>query len=344
MENNRILIVEVNWLGDVLFSTPAIRALRKRYPNSYLSVLVHKRCKEVLLGNPNVTEIIVLDEEGMHKTLLGKLKLINQLRNKRFDTVYLFHRSFTRTLICFLSGIKNRIGYYTSQRRFLLTETILPLQETIHRAAHYYYLITKRMPSDTGELYCDFFVSERDSSYMESLLNRENIDFNKKLVVMHPAGNWLPKRWPKENFAKLADELINKFNVNVVFSGGQLEKHNVLDILNLMNNKAINLAGKTTLKQLGALFKRANLVISADSGPLHISIALKRPTVAIFGPTSSSITGPLTKENIALLQKEIGCAIPCYKVDCIDNRCMQQISVKDVIDCIEEKKWLERAK
>lgn len=344
VKNERILIVEVNWLGDVLFSTPAIRALRNRFPNSYIGVLVHKRCKEILEGNPNVDEVIILDENGNHKGLLGKLELIGQLKAQHFDTVYLFHRSFTRTLICFLSGIRNRIGYYTPKRRFLLTESISPPKQEIHRAAYFYYLIAKSMPTNIETLHCDFFITDSDIFYINDILDKQNLNQNQKLVVMHPVGNWPPKRWPKENFARLADELIEKFAVSVVFSGELKEQGVISDILGLMKNKAINLAGKTTLKQLGALFKRADLVISADSGPLHISVALDRPTVAIFGPTSPVITGPLALQNTSILQKEINCVIPCYVDNCLDNRCMKQISVEDVINSIEEKRWLTKVK
>jgi lipopolysaccharide heptosyltransferase II len=342
--NNKILIVEVNWLGDVLFSTPAIRVLKEIYPDSYIGVLVHKRCQEVLLGNPNINEIILLDEEGSHRGLLGKIRLIRELRTKRFGTAYLFHRSFTRALICLLSGIDSRIGYYTKKRRFLLTQNMAPPPQAVHRAAYYYYLVTGKMPDDISKLRCDFVISSKDQSYIEELLRKENIKSDKRLVVIHPAGNWLPKRWPKENFANLADALMDRFKVTVIFSGASQEKAVLTDILNLMKNKPINLCAKTNLKQLGALFKKADLIISADSGPLHIAVALKRPTVAIFGPTSTAITGPLYKENIAILQKEIDCVIPCYKQDCQDNRCMRLISVNDVLDCIEKNKWLAREK
>lgn len=340
--NKRILVVEVNWLGDVLFSTAAIRALKGKYPQSYIAVLVHKRCRDVLVGNPYVNEIIILDEKGRHGGFFGKLNLMHQLKAKKFDRVYLFHRSFTRTLICLLSGIKSRIGYYTSKRRFLLTENVALPKGEIHRAAYYYYLIMRNIPSDIRFLHSDFSVDDKDVSYINSLLENQNISSGDKIVVMHPVGNWLPKRWPKENFAKLADELINRFKVKVIFSGVLQEQRVVKDILNLMKNKAINLSGKTTIKQLGALFIKADLLISADSGPLHIAVALNRPVVALFGPTSQNITRPLTKSNVALLQEGIDCIIPCYKQDCRDNRCMKQISVEDVINSIEEKKWLKR--
>jgi len=342
IKNKRILIVEVNWLGDVLFSTAAIRALKGKYPQSYIGVLVHNRCRDVLVGNPYISEIIILDEEGKHRGLFGKLSLIHRLRTKRFDTVYLFHRSFTRTLICLLSGIRNRIGYHTSKRRFLLTESITPPEGIIHRAAYYYYLITRNIPEDIRFLRSDFSIADTDLSYINVTLRKEDIKGDKKVVVIHSVGNWLPKRWPRENFSKLADELIEKFKVVVIFSGSAQEKKNITAILKLMKNKALDMAGKTTLKQLGALFAKAELIISADSGPLHIAIALSKPVVALFGPTSKEITGPLNQEDTILLQKEIDCVIPCYRQDCLDNRCMKQISVEDVINSIEEKKWLKK--
>ena len=341
-KNKRILIVEVNWLGDVLFSTAAIRALKGKFPQSYIGVLVHKRCKDVLVGNPYINEVIILDERSRHRGLFGKLSLIHQLKAKRFDTVYLFHRSFTRTLICLLSGIRNRIGYYTTKRRFLLTESISPLKGAVHRATYYYYLVTRKIPSDVRFLRSDFSIADKDASYINNILLQEQVKGREKLVVMHPVGNWLPKRWPKENFAKLADELIDRFKVTVIFSGSPKERNIVGDILKLMKNKAINLTGKTSLKQLGALFTKADLVVSADSGPLHIATALNRPIVALFGPTSKDITGPLTHRDTVLLQKEVGCVIPCYKQNCSDNRCMKQISVQDVINSIEEKRWLRK--
>ena len=343
-KNKRILIVEVNWLGDVLFSTPAIRALKEIYPDSYIGALVHKRCKEVLLENPVINEIIVLDEEGRHRGFWGKVRLIRELRIKKFDTAYLFHRSFTRALICLLGGISNRIGYYVRKRRLLLTQNITVPLTGIHRAVYYYYLVSGKIPEDISKLKCDFVIGNKDELYVDELLRRENVKSDKRLVVIHPAGNWLPKRWPKENFAELADTLIDKFGVALAFSGHRQEQDVLTGILSLMKNKPINLCGKTTLKQLGALFKRADLVISADSGPLHIAVALQRPTVAIFGPTSVGITGPLQKEDVAILQKTAGCIIPCYEQGCKDNRCMKIIGVADVLDCIEKRKWLIREK
>ena len=107
----RILIVNVNWVGDVLFSTPFIRAVREANPDAYIACLLHPRCTQMLESNPRLNEIIIYDEEGIHKSLLGKWRLIKELKGKKFDAAFLLHRSFTKALITYLAGIKERIGY-----------------------------------------------------------------------------------------------------------------------------------------------------------------------------------------------------------------------------------------
>ena len=340
MKNKRILIVEVNWLGDVLFSTAAIRELRAMHPQSYIGCLVHKRCQEVLAGNPHINELIILDEDNIHRGLKGTLVLVRHLRARHFDTVYLFHRSFTRALICWLSAIPHRIGYATPKRRAFLTESITPPEGAIHRAAYYLYIVTRKMISDKEQLRCDFFINDSDTAFIRRLLEKENIHPHERIVVMHPAGNWPAKRWPKHYFAELADELMTRYHCAVIFTGTGKDCSLIGEIIVSMKQKAINLCGGTSLKQLGALFERSDLLISGDSGPLHVAVALARPAIALFGPTDQSITGPLATRNTAVLQKSVDCMIPCYMVDCVDNRCMAAIGVEDVLDCIEKNQWL----
>ena len=340
-QKQRILIVEVNWLGDVLFSTAAIRALRKKNQNAFIACLVHERCREVLDGNPYIDLIINLDEEGWNRGFFGKLKLINQLKKLNFDTAYLFHRSFTRTLICYLSGIKNLIGYYTKKRGFLLTDKVIACDGLQHRSSYFHYLVNRKARlNEKSDLVCDFFVSDLHLDLVKKLLIHSGVDLNRPSVTLHAAGNWSPKRWPKENFAKLADALFEKFGVNIVFSGAKKEKKLVKEIIDMMKNKALDLSGMINLKELGALFLKSTIVISADSGPLHIAVALKRPVVALYGPTSPEVTGPLANYDVVVVQKDVGCKIPCYKVDCPDNRCMKEITPQEILQSIEEKKWL----
>ena len=333
-KKTRILIVNVNWLGDVLFSTALIREVKKNYPESFLACMIPGRCQGILKGNPYLDEIIIFDEKDTHKGWRKTLRFIRELRARRFDTAILLHRSFTRTLICWLAGIKERIGYYTRKRAFLLTRKITVPQGRMHRR-DYYLNIIESAGLKINERGLDFFVSREDSDYVSGLLNKERVFTDDFLVALNPGGNWAPKRWPKEYFALLADRLIKDLNAKVVISGAKQDRGLAEDIASRMKARPIIAAGELNLKQLAALFKRADLVISGDSAPLHIAAALGVPIIGLFGPTSPEITGPFSDDCI-ILRKDTGCQIPCYQVGCLDNRCMKAVSVEDVLAAVKK--------
>ncbi len=326
----RILIVNVNWVGDALFSTPFIRAVREAYPESYIACLLHPRCREMLASNPRLNEIIIYDEEGEHKNLVGKFRLIASLRRKRFDTAFLLHRSFTKALIVYLAGIKKRIGYPTKHRSLLLTDTVEEPTDQMHKVEYFLNLAISAgiAPSIRS---CEFFVKEPDRKIIKKLLREEGISDTDSIVVLCPGGNWDPKRWPKENFAKVADSLAERFGVKIVISGAKKDVPLAESISGMMKNKPVITCGKTTLGGLGALLEGSSLVVANDTGPMHIAVAMKAKVIALFGPTSSRITGPYGEGDYKVIFKNDTCEVPCYDFTCKDNRCMAAITVEDVL-------------
>lgn len=336
----RVLIVEVNWLGDVLFSTAAIRAIRKKHPGAYIAVLVVPRCKQVLLGNNYLDEVLTLDEEARHKGFLGALRLIRDLKARRFSVCYFFKSSLTRTLWAFWAGIPRRVGFGRGLKGLFLTERVALPRKPIHRADTFYYLVA-RTPIPEGERHYDFFVATEDQRFIEELFAKHGIDTKKKIVALHVGGNWEPKRWPKESFARLVDELTERYHAQVIITGSFLDHPLSQEIASLARNKPFIACGLTTLKQLGALFRNSDLVISADSGPLHIAMAVEARTIALFGPTSPELTGPLGKGEFSILRKkDLECIIPCYNLECRKNVCMSRIDVSDVLLEVEKRGWL----
>ena len=333
--NKKILVVNVNWLGDVLLSTAAIRAIKKANPDSHLACMVVERCVEILEDNPYLDEIIVFDEKKAQKGFIAKIRFIKELKKKEFDIVFLFHRSFTRTLIALLAGIPERIGYYTPKRSFLLTKKIKPINKDVHRLDHYLGIVQACGINSDGRNY-ELFVSEDDRKYAAELLKKEGVQDKDFVVVINPGGNWQPKRWPKDVFAKLSDRLANELKAKIIISGAAKDIILANQIAGQMTAKPIILAGKTTLKQLGALMQQVKLVVSADSGPMHIAAGVGANLVALFGPTSPLITGPIGKGKIKVIHKDIGCNIPCYKLNCRDSRCMREISVEEVFEKVKE--------
>ncbi|MFH1867923.1 MAG: lipopolysaccharide heptosyltransferase II [Candidatus Omnitrophota bacterium] len=330
----RILIIEVNWVGDVLFTTPAIRAIRENNPNAFIGCLTVPRCVDMLKDNPCIDEIIVYDEEGHHNGIFGKISLVSELKKKRFDTVISFHRSMSRMLIAALAGIPRRIGYSTKKRFWLLTDSVSPPSKEPHRV-EYFVNIVKTIGMNTKTRDYEFYIPENAFKEADEILKEAGIEVGEKFFVINPGGNWLPKRWPKELYGELCKGLKSEHGMKIVITGAEKDIPLAEDIISMSSNSAVSICGKTTLKELAAVMKRASVVISNDSGPMHISVSQRTPTVAIFGPTSPSITGPYGSSDYIILHKWHDCRIPCY-AECSDYRCMEAISVDDVVEAVKK--------
>lgn len=332
---NRILIVNVNWLGDALFTTPFIRVLREAYPDAYIASLVVPRCQELLEDNPQLDELIIYDEGFSHKTLFGKLLLISHLKSKRFDTAFILRKSLTRTMLLFLSGIPNRIGYDNRKSGFLLTHRLKSPNEPLHKV-DYFLNIAHSIGIDKKVSDYELYIKEKDKKYIDELLKKEGVSKTDILIGINPGANWNLKRWPGKNFAQLIKELQAKYSAKIIITGASDDIELTEEIAHLSGVAPIIACGKTTIKQLAALFQRTHLVISNDSGPMHIAASQKVPLIALFGPTSPQITGPYGSGRSIIIRKDVDCELPCYNLDCQENHCMMAITVDDVLDKVKE--------
>jgi heptosyltransferase II len=338
MESKRkILIFNVNWLGDVLFSTATIRNIRNNYPDSFIACIIPERCLCVLEGNTQLDEIIVFDEKGRHRNIWQKIKFISYLRRMKFDKVFLLHRSFSRALISWLAGIPERIGYHTPKRGFILTKSIKPPPvESLHRI-DYYLNIIQKAGLTVSDRHTEFFVTQDDIKAVEEFLIKNNIGEDDFIAGINPGGNWGPKRWPKENFAVLADKLGDEYKAKIIITGSGSDVKLAEKIIQKMRHRAVLACGELTLKQFAVLANILNVFISADSGPMHIANVMgAKLIIALFGPTDPKLTGPVPADNAVIVANNTGCRVPCYKVNCPDNVCMKNITVAQVMEKIRE--------
>lgn len=337
----RILIFNVNWLGDVLFSTAAIRNIRRNYPDNYIACIIPSRCYQVLKGNPYLNEVIIFDEKDRHRGMLAKLNFVRLLKGKKFDVVFLLHRSFSRALICRLAQIGSRVGHYTKKRSFLLTKKIIPPQkDSLHRI-DYYLDVIEKAGLRIEDRYLDFFFDVLDEKQVDDFLNKNGVGKGDFIVALNPGGNWKLKRWPIDYWADLADKLIRQNQAKVIITGSVTDLALAGQIKEKMIETPLIACGVFNIKQLGALAKRVDLFITADTGPLHIANAVgAKKIIALFGPTTKEVTGPHPADHVVILQKDIGCQLPCYKLNCPDNRCMKAITPDDVL---AEVKKMERS-
>ena len=332
----KILIVPPNWLGDLLFLTPALRAIRRAHPDSFIICLCPEAGMDLLKGNPHLNEIIPMKESRGFSGVVNWWLLVGTLRAKNFDTAFLFHRSFTRTAAVWLAGIRQRIGYRTRKQGWLLTRVVeQPPADSIHKAAWFLNLVEAAgIPSDG--LGYDLELSGEDVARADQLLKECRVDPKLPLVALHPGANWNLKRWPAENFARLADLLSSRCRVQVIFVGGQGDLPLVKQITRMMRTQPFVATGRTTLRQSGALLKRARVLVSNDSGPLHLGVAVGTPVIGLFGPTVPVLTGPPPGAKAVTLFGSIGCPVPCYQLRCPANLCMHQISVEQVAAAAEQ--------
>ncbi len=332
----RILISVPNWLGDVIFTTPAIRAIRKRFPNAYISCWMVPRTREVLANNPNVDEIIMFDERGWYRDIPGFLRFFFSIYNRFFDLGILFHRSFTRALIMRMANIPIVVGERTGKRSTfrVLTNPVDVDKDNMHRV-DYYLKIIKELGIEADGYQYDFYFTKDDERYVDSLL--DYLKVFKNFAVLNIGGNWDYKRWPLENFARLADRIVSELGWDVLLSGSLKDIWSCQQLVDMASYKdrIFIVAGKTSLSQLAVLFKRARVVVSNDSGPLHIAAAVTSNVIGIFGPTSpwiTGLTGELSTNNIWLAE---GCGVPCYVSECNrDLYCMRAVSPQTVFDKI----------
>jgi lipopolysaccharide heptosyltransferase II len=331
----KILIVEVNWIGDILFTTPFIRAVREANPGSHIACLVHPRCREMLESNPRIDEIIVYDEEGAHKGLAGKASLVLALGAKKFDAAFLLHRSFTKALIAYLAGIRERVGYPTKKRAWLLTRSVEEPEGPAHKV-EYFLDIARAAGISARDISYEFFASDADRGHVARLLAGSGIGEPGSFAVICPGGNWGPKRWAPESFAALGDRLAERHGLKVVLAAAEKDARLAREVAGMMRSGPVVAAGRTTLGQLGALLERAAIVVAGDTGPMHMAVAMKARTIALFGPTDPAITGPYGAGNYRVMRGATDCEVPCYDVTCKDNRCMRGISVEEVAKVAEE--------
>ena len=317
----KILVVNINWLGDAVFSLPVFKALRRAYPHSHIVCLCVSRVAEVLEFCPDINAIMVIDEKGRHFWPWQKAALILQLRSRKFDIALVLHRSLSRAMIVWLSGIKERVGF--CKWPWLMTKTVMSAPEGSHRMDHYL-----RVVEAAG-------VDVNDRTYQ---LNApaSDVRIDGQYVVFNTGGNWDLKQWPKRSWVDLAS-VFKGYGTRVVFAGSQKDRLPVQKIIDESGINAENMCGKTSLGQSLALYAKADVVISADSGPLHLANSVGTKVIGLFGPTRPEMTGPRGIGDKRILFHEMGCnKTPCYHLGCHDNVCMKGISVDNVLQAYKE--------
>ncbi len=342
----RILIRGTNWVGDAIMSIPAMREIRHLFPDAHISLLVRPWVKDVYSAVEFVDEILEYDKNGIHQGWLGFQRLTSNLRQGRFDLAIILQNAFEAALIAWLAGIPQRVGYARDFRSIFLTHAcrIDPEVRKVHQA--YYYLgilsgVDLLQPrlwlQSDHSLPISIGIRETDRQSARQILQSYGIQEGEILVGINPGASYGgAKRWFSERYATVADALAEQNGARIVIFGSQNEHEVAEQVAAGMKHSPIVLAGRTTLGQLMALLKECRLLITNDSGPMHLAAALDVPQLAIFGSTSEVATGPLS--NKAEVIKHPADCSPCFLRECpSDFRCMDRISIEQVLTAAQNK-------
>ncbi|MBW2569966.1 MAG: lipopolysaccharide heptosyltransferase II [Deltaproteobacteria bacterium] len=341
-----ILIVKLSAIGDVIHTLPVLNAARKHYPDAHITWLVEEAAYSIIKGNKTLDRIIVSKRKTWIKGLLGRYRLknireicsfIKQLRDTEYDIILDFQALLKSGILIGLARGKRKIGFdkgmqHQEHSYIFLNERVPPVDMEVHALTRGMRLL-KTIGISSNDIEYNIYISDQDRKKADDLLRQHEKKEYKLLAAINPVAKWETKLWDNAKFAKLADSLIKQYNARVFFTGSAEDRELTLDIISRMKGKAYNLAGMTSLKTLTAVYKKADFVVSTDTGPMHLAAAVGTPVVALFGPTAPWRTGPFGAGH-QIIRADLKCS-PCFKRQCKTFDCMKQISVEQVLVGVE---------
>lgn len=330
----RILLTRTDRIGDVVLSTPAIKAVREKYPEAHIAFMVRPYARDIVEGNPYLDEVIIYDKYGKHKTLLSTIAFALSLRKKKFDLALMLHPTNRAHLIAFLVGIPQRMGY-DRKMPFLLTKRASHLKEAGKRHELEYTLDLLRLAgieAKDRELFVP--VHEKDIKRIETLLDEHHAGGSTTLVAVNPGASCPSKRWKPENFARVSDSLAAEYKARILIVSDSANAEFAERVASGMKYEPVSLAGRTSVGELACLLSKCSLFISNDSGPVHIACAVGTPVISIFGRNDPGLSpkrwGP-TCEQSAVFHKDVGCTT-CLAHNCkIGFKCLEAITSDEVL-------------
>jgi heptosyltransferase II len=340
LKRKRILLARTDRLGDVVLTTPAIKAVRRAYPDAYIAVIVRPYAELVVKGNPYIDEVILYDKYGRHKSFWATMRFAMDIRKMGFDRAIIFHPTNRMHIVSYIANIPRRIGY-DNKLGFLLTDKI---KNTKHQGTKHEKDYTLDMLKALGieanesELYMPIDINSQQQA--EDILAANGIKKSDKIIAIHPGASCASKIWPAERFAKLADMLVQNHNIKIVVVGGDNKKDVFCAeaVRKFMQNQAVFLNGMLDIGQLAAVLKKASVFVSNDSGPVHVAAAVNTPVIDIFGRAQPGLSplrwGPLGEKNI-VIHKDVGCKDNCTAHNCNKSfACIRAISVDDIYNAM----------
>jgi heptosyltransferase-2 len=327
-----ILIRSVNWIGDAVMTLPAIGVIREYFPAAEITILANPLVSPVFAHHPWVDRVMTFDENGAHKGVAGRFRLAAEVRQNAFDLAVILPNSLNAALIPWLAGIPVRLGKTGDGRSLLLTHRFPKRFQPVGVHQSHCYCALLEFFGITGGPKSQLLVTTDDEdTAIASRLAQSGIEKDDFVLGINPGATYgSAKRWYPDRFAAVARTLAAEWGAKVVITGGPGETGIAADIARDLAGNCLNMAGKTSVRELLALINRCNFFITNDSGPMHLAAAFGVPVLAIFGSTDHSTTFPLS-DTALVVRESVDCA-PCMKRECpTDHICMKAVMPETVI-------------
>src|SRR3989338_1868768 len=335
-KSTNILVIKISAIGDCVLSIPSLRAIRSKFQNAAIKVLVGIQSREVFDGCPYINDRIVCDFKGKDKGLKGLWSLSRELRKSCFDIVIDLQNNRKSHMLSFLSLTPFRYGYKNKKFSFFLNNGIKDDAPYLDPIEHQFRVL-KSAGIKPIEKNLELWPSPADEERADSLLQDNWFKPGQSLVGINAraSSRWLSKNWPPKYIAELCDHLAKEFNTRVVLTGTREDIDYTERIKDLTASKPIMAAGKTSILGLASLIKKCKVYITPDSAPMHIASAMGTPFIALFGPTDPLRHVPPSKDHV-VIKKDLKC-IPCYSPSCLKGfKCMRDITVEEVFEAARE--------
>lgn len=333
LEPKNIIVRMPNWIGDLVMATPVLVDLKTQFPGCQLTAMCQSPGGSLLEKDKNIDELFSFNKGkwGFERRQANR-DIIDKIHYGKYDTGILLTNSFSSAWLFYQGGILRRIGYSRGFRRFLLTERVSFPEGIVHQVDQYKKLL-EPLGGQKSETLPQLYVTKQEQDEIRDLLKQRGWDTNEKLIGICPGAAYgLAKCWPLDRYKKLAKEFAEQGHFVLVFGDSSLYLA-AKEICKSLPEQVINLAGVTSLRQLMSGLSICSLVVTNDSGPMHIASAMNVSLIAIFGSTDQRKTGPSQGH---IIDKHVECS-PCFKRTCpIDFRCMKTISVKEVLNLAEK--------
>ena len=325
----KILVVELLKMGDLLVATPTIRALKEQFNGAQVDVLVLPEMQSILKENKYVNQVLPYTTNAKQ-----------MIQQQKYDLGIMLHPgSFKVSWLLFTAGVKYRVGCTKSGIRygkgFFLNRKIMPNNKWQHKIEDNLDVV-RSIKINTTKKDIIFPINAAAKKRVKQLLKSAK----KTVIGIHAPSQHRTQQWVPERFAEVADILIKKYKCSIVFTGTKNEAPYIKHITNNIKQKKniINLAGKTNLQEYSAVIDAVDLLISVDTGAIHVASAVKTPTVALFGPTVPPFWGPSYKKSKVIWKEKEAC-VGCRKYTCVFNKdfeCMKSITVIDVVQQVDQ--------